>query len=167
MLIDYLNQHQAQFWMVCGLVILILEVLFLGLATGVLLFAGIGALLTGFLIQMGFLPEGWLVGFSSFGISSGVVTILLWRPLKRLQGSRAPQKDRSSDLIGLEFVLSQDINVQNLGKTRYSGIDWGVEISPESGAQSIAAGEQVTVTSVDVGIFRVKPSVKTQDTIKT
>ena len=165
MLIDYLNQHQAQFWMVCGFVILILEVIFLGLATGVLLFAGLGALLTGILMQMGILPESWLIGFSSFGISSGVVTVLLWRPLKRLQGSRTPEKDRSSDLIGFEFVLSQDIDVQTPGKTRYSGIEWGVEISPESGVHSIAAGEQVIVTSVDVGIFRVKPSVKKQDAV--
>jgi len=164
MLIDYLNQNQAQFWMVCGFVILILEVILLGLATGVLLFAGLGALLTGILMQMGFLPEDWLIGFASFGISSGIVTVLLWRPLKRLQGSRTPEKDRSSDLIGLEFVLSRDIDIQNPGKTRYSGIDWKVEVSSESGVQSIAAGALVTVAAVDVGIFRVKPSMHAKDT---
>lgn len=158
MLIEYLNQHQAQFWMACGFAILIIEIMFLGLATGVLLFAGLGALLTGLMMQIGILPENWLTGFSSFGISSGVVTILLWRPLKRLQGARTPDKDRSSDLIGLEFVLNQTIDTQTPGKTRYSGIEWRVEVSPESELHAIAAGEVVIVTSVDVGVFRVKPA---------
>ena len=156
MFIDYLNQHQNEFWIVCGFAILIIEVMFLGMATGVLLFAGLGALATGLMMQIGFLPETWLAGLSSFGISSGVITFVLWKPLKRLQGGKIPDKDRSSDLIGLEFVLSQDIDLQTPGKTRYSGVDWRVEISPDTNAQLIAAGQRVTVTSVDVGIFRVK-----------
>ncbi|GJL76121.1 NfeD family protein [Nitrosomonas sp.] len=158
MLIEYLNQHQGQFWIVCGFAILIFEVILLGLATGVLLFAGLGALITGLMMQLGILPETWLAGLSSFGISSGIITMLLWRPLKRLQGGKAPAKDRSSDLIGLEFVLMQDINLQTAGKTRYSGIDWRVEISPETSIQAMVAGQKVTVTSVDVGVFRVRPS---------
>ncbi|HNP26462.1 MAG TPA: NfeD family protein [Nitrosomonas sp.] len=158
MLVEYLNQHQGQFWIACGFTILIFEVIFLGLATGVLLFAGLGALITGLMMQLGILPETWLAGLSSFGISSGIITILLWRPLKRLQGGKAPAKDHSSDLIGLEFVLMQDINLQTAGKTRYSGIDWRVEISSETSIQAMAAGQKVTVTSVDVGVFRVRPS---------
>lgn len=156
MLIDYLNQHHGEFWIVCGFAILIIEVMFLGMATGVLLFAGLGALGTGLMMQLGLLSETWIAGLSSFGISSGVITLVLWKPLKRLQGGKTPDKDRSSDLIGLEFVLSQDIDLQKPGKTHYSGVDWRVEISPESDAQYIVAGQQVTVISVDVGVFRVK-----------
>lgn len=161
MLIDYLNQHQGEFWIVCGFVILIIEVMFLGMATGVLLFAGLGALVTGLMMQLGLLPETWLAGLSGFGIGSGVITLVLWKPLKRLQGGKTPDKDRSSDLIGLEFVLSQDIDLQTPGKTRYSGVEWRVEISPETRTHFIAAGQKVIVTSVDVGIFRVKQ--KTND----
>ncbi len=158
MFIEYINQHQGEFWIVCGFVILILEVMLLGLSTGVLLFVGLGAVITGLLMQLGLLPETWLAGLSSFGISSGVITVLLWRTLKRLQGDRTPGKDRSSDLIGLEFVLEQDVDWQNSGKTRYSGIDWRVELSPDAGRKSIDAGQSVIVTSVDAGVFRVKPS---------
>ncbi len=86
-----------------------------------------------------------------------MITALLWQPLKRLQGDRAPRKYRSSDLIGLEYVLTQDIITSTPGKTRYSGVDWHVEISAEAGVESIAAGQRVAVVSVDVGVFRVKP----------
>ena len=163
MLIDYLNLHQGEFWIVCGFAILIIEVMFLGMATGVLLFAGLGALVTGLLMQLGLLPETWLAGLSSFGIGSGVITLVLWKPLKRLQGGKTPDKDRSSDLIGLEFVLTQDIDLQTPGRTRYSGVEWRVEISPEADTQLISAGQRVTVTSVDVGIFRVKQKTNAKE----
>ena len=158
MFVEYLNQHQSEFWIVSGFAILILEITLLGLATGVLLFVGLGALATGLLMQFGILPETWLAGLSGFGISSGVITVLLWRPLKRLQGGKAPRQDRSSDLIGLEFVLAQNIDKQMPGKTRYSGVDWRVEIAPDTDTLSIAAGQRVVVTSVDAGVFRVKQS---------
>ena len=155
--IEYINQHQGEFWIAVGFAILILEVILLGLATGVLLFVGLGALATGLMMLMGILPETWLAGFASFGISSAVVTALLWRPLKHLQGARTPSEDRSSDLIGLEFVLAQNINKSTPGKTRYSGVDWRVEVAAEAGVESVATGQRVTVVSVDVGVFHVKP----------
>jgi len=158
MVIEYINQHQGEFWIAIGFTILILEIILLGMATGVLLFVGLGALATGLMMLVGILPETWLAGFASIGISSAVITALLWRPFKRLQGDRVPSKDRSSDLIGLEFVLTQDINRSTPGKTRYSGVDWRVEVSIEAkGVESIAAGQRVVVVSVDVGVFRVKP----------
>ncbi len=70
MLIEYINQHQGEFWIAVGFAILILEGILLGLATGILLFVGLGALATGLLMLMGVLPETWLAGFASIGISS-------------------------------------------------------------------------------------------------
>ncbi len=157
MIIEYINQHQGEFWIAFGFTLLIIEVVLLGMGTGILLFAGLGALVTGLMMLSGILPETWMAGFASLGISSVLVTALLWRPFKRLQGDRAPGQDRSSDLIGLEFVLMQDISVLETGETRYSGVNWRVEIAPEAKLKAIAAGQQVTVVSVDVGVFRVKP----------
>ncbi|MCP5245048.1 MAG: hypothetical protein H6937_03420 [Burkholderiales bacterium] len=73
------------------------------------------------MMQLWFLPGTWLARLSSSGISSGVITLGLWKPLKHLQGGKTPGKDQSSDLIGLEFVLTQDIDLQTPGKTPYSG----------------------------------------------
>jgi hypothetical protein len=156
MIIDYINHHLGEFWIAAGFLLLTAEVLIMGMASGVLLFAGLGALATGMLMLAGVLPETWAAGISSFGISSGVITALLWKPLRRMQGGRALGKNTSSDLIGLEFVAEQDITPLAPGTKRYSGIQWRVEIDKDAGVDAIHAGQRVAVTSVDVGIFRVK-----------
>lgn len=157
MVIDYIHSHQPGFWIAIGFILLATEVLVMGFTTIVFLFAGLGALLTGLLMMMGLLPETWLAGVASFGISTGLVSVLLWRPLQRIQGKRAPRRDQSSDLIGLEFVTEQEVTLIQPGAKKYSGIEWKVEIAKDAGVETIAAGKHVTVTSVDAGIFRVKP----------
>jgi membrane protein implicated in regulation of membrane protease activity len=157
MIIDYINSHHGEFWIALGFLLLIIEVLVMGMASGVLLFAGLGALATGLLMLAGILPTTWLAGVASVGVSSGIITALLWRPLRRLQGGHAPVRDHSSDFIGLEFVLEQEITSRQPGQTRYSGVTWRVELDPDAGVEAIAAGQRVAVTSLDAGIFRVKP----------
>lgn len=156
MIVDYINAHQSEFWILAGFVLLVLEVV-TGLTTGLFLFAGLGALVSGLLMQAGLLAETWTVGIASVGISSGIIAALLWRPLQKLQGGRAPEKDNSSDLVGYEFVVEQDVTTLVPGKIRYSGVDWRVEIHKNAGVDSVTAGQRVAVVSVDVGVFRVKP----------
>ena len=158
MIADYIANHQAEFWIFAGFVLLALEVL-TGFTVGVFLFGGLGALTTGLLMTFGVLPETWTAGIACTGISSGIITVLLWQPLKNLQGDRQPGKDNSSDLIGHEFVVDSDITVNNPGTTNYSGISWKVEIDKDADIDTIQAGQRVSVTSVDVGRFKVKLSL--------
>ena len=155
MIADYIVSHQSEFWLVFGFVMLSIEVV-TGFTTGVFLFAGLGALTTGLLMSFGVLPETWVAGISSTGISTGIITALLWKPLKNLQGNRPRQKDNSSDLIGHSFVLDSDITMLNPGSTLYSGITWKVEIDNKAGVDNIDAGQRVVVASVEVGVFKVK-----------
>ena len=156
MIAEYINTHQAEFWIILGFILLSIEVA-TGMVTGLLLFSGIGSLITGLLMLAGILNETWETGVASTAICAIAATALLWKPLKNLQNSDIPEKDTSSDLVGFEFTLEQDINLTTKGKTRYSGIEWKVEIDSTSGVQEINAGSKVSVTSVDVGKFRVKP----------
>ena len=158
MIADYIVSHQAEFWLVLGFAMLAIEVL-TGFTTGVFLFGGLGALTTGLLMSFGVLPETWIAGVACTGISSGIITGLLWKPLKRLQGDRPIEKDNSSDFVGHEFFLETDIAVNKPGMTSFSGINWKVEIARDAGVDSIEAGQRVAVSSVDVGIFRVKPAL--------
>lgn len=155
---EYVNAHQGQFWVTFGIILMVIEFAVLGLATMVLLFIGIGALITGVLMMAGILPETWTAGLASAGLFSGIATAVLWKPMKGIQGQREPAPDRSSDLIGLEFALQQNITVQHPGSYSYSGIDWRLEIDPGAGIDSISAGNRVRVISVDVGVFRVAPA---------
>lgn len=157
MIADYIVSHQAEFWLLFGFTMLVIEVV-TGFTTGVFLFGGLGALSTGVLMSFGVLPETWIAGISCTGISSGIITMLLWKPLKKLQGDRPIEKDNSSDLIGHEFVVETDIALNKPGTTHYSGILWKVEIAKDAGVDAIAAGQTVVVSSVEVGLFKVKPN---------
>lgn len=156
-MLDYIQTHQAGFWIAFGFLLLALEVLVLGFTTIVMFFAGLGAVTTGVLMQAGLLPTGWISGVACFGISTGIYSILLWKPFQRIQANSTPQTTQTSDLIGYEFVLQQDISTTQPGNTKYSGINWQVEIEHDAGVNAIASGQRVTVTSLDAGIFRVKP----------
>ena len=157
MIADYIVSHQAEFWLVFGFAMLAIEVV-TGFTTGVFLFAGLGALITGVLMSFGVLPETWIAGVACTGISSGIITALLWKPLKNLQGDRPIEKDNRSDLVGHEFVVENDIAMNKPGSTNYSGITWKVEIDKDAGIDTIQAGQRVSVSSVEVGVFKVRPS---------
>jgi len=156
MIAEYINTHQAEFWIMLGFAMLVVEVS-MGLVTGLLLFGGIGAIITGFLMMAGILNETWEIGLASSGICAAITAVLLWKPLKKLQNTDVPKKDNSSDLVGYEFILQQDITLLSLGTTQYSGIEWKVEIYKDAGVDEIKAATRVVVCSVEVGRFKVKP----------
>lgn len=155
-MMEYINTHQAEFWFFAGFLLLVIDATVMGFASGVLLFVGIGGLITGALMWFGVLPQTWLAGISTFGISSGLTAVLLWKPLKKFQDKASPGKDNSSDLIGLSFVLESDISRSISGRTSYSGIEWRVEVADDSAEDNIPLGTRVVVSSVDAGLFRVK-----------
>ena len=155
-MIEYIQTHQSGFWIAVGFLLLASEVLLFGFTTIIFLFAGIGALITGLLMSAGVLPETWITGVSSFGISTGIISVLLWKPLSKMQNGRAPKQSQSSDLIGYEFVLQEDISLMSTGNHRYSGVDWKIELDSTADVDSLSAGQRVAVVSVDAGVFRVK-----------
>ena len=153
-MIEYIDMHQSGFWIATGFALLAAEVLLFGFTTIIFLFAGLGAIITGLAMMFGLLPETWTAGISCFGITTGLVSAVLWKPLNKMQDNTSPQK-QTSDLIGYEFVLQQDVTILQPGLHRYSGVDWKVELDGQAGDQ-LSAGQRVTVTSIDAGIFRVK-----------
>lgn len=156
-MIEYIQQHQAGFWISLGFILLTIEVLITGFGTIVFLFAGLGAIVCGLLMMAGLLPTTWLVGVATFGISTGLLSVLLWKPMKRFQDNSTPQARQNNDLIGLQFTLQDDITLMQAGSHKYSGITWRVEIDDDSGIERIAAGQKVEVSAAHVGVFKVKP----------
>ena len=108
-MIEYIQNNQSGFWIAAGFTMLAAEVLLFGFTTIILMFAGLGALMTGLLMMFGLLPETWIAGTSCFGISTGIISTLLWKPLKSMQDNRALSRKPSSDLIGYEFVVQQQV----------------------------------------------------------
>jgi len=153
---DMFMPDQAGFWLALGFALLIIELIALGMATGVLLFGGIGALLTGALVWFGFLPSTFLAAMASFAVCTAVATAVLWQPFKRLQSGAELGNDRSSDLIGHRFLLNADISESEHGQQKFSGIHWRVEPGQELKDKRIAAGTPVKVTAVGAGVFYVQ-----------
>jgi hypothetical protein len=155
-MIEYIQAHQPGFWIALGFLLLATEVLVFGFTTIIFLFAGIGAVVTGLLMMSGVLAETWISGMASFGICTGIISVLLFKPLRKMQDSPAKVQPQSSDLVGYSFVLQQDITNIQPGTHRYSGINWKVEIDVSAGVDEIKAGQRVEVVSLDAGVFRVK-----------
>ena len=153
---EFLNNNMIAFWFSLGFLLLAIEILAFGFASGVLLFGSLGALITGALMWANLVPATWLVGVACFAIASVVATLVLWIPMKKMQSGSQLGNDRSSDLIGHSFRLDSAITRANPGKTRYSGVDWRVEISDESPDDEIPSAANVEVVSVDAGKFSVK-----------
>lgn len=155
-LLDYIDAHQAEFWLFVGFALLVLEALALGFTSGLVLFGSLGALLTGVLMKFGILPQEWAAGVAGTGIGAAFSAVVLWKPLRWLQRERQPpRRDRSSDLIGYEFILKDDIGDTTESTTSYSGVRWRVKPDSEFVRGGIEAGTRVRVSGVDAGIFWV------------
>ncbi len=154
-MVEYINTHLSGFWIALGFALLAAEVLLFGFTTIIFLFSGLGAIITGLLIMSGILPASWIASVACFGISTGIFSALLWRPLQKMQNSGEPPKQPHSDFIGLEFSLPQDIDRSHPATFRYSGIDW--QVVPASDAtDQLSQGQRVQVTALEVGQFQVK-----------
>jgi len=153
--VEYINNNLSGFWIALGFALLAAEVLLFGFTTIIFLFAGLGALTAGLLMSAGIIPETWIAGTACFGIATGISSASLWKPLMSMQNRAAPKQKPSSDFVGLEFVLMDDISATAPGSHRYSGVDWKVEIDSSSDVDVIAKGERVVVKTVEVGLLSV------------
>ena len=81
-MIEYIDTHQYGFWIALGFALLVAEILLFGFTTIIFLFAGLAGVITGLAMMFGLLPETWLAGVSCFGISTGIISAVLWKPLR-------------------------------------------------------------------------------------
>ena len=156
-MMDLFFNNQAGFWLGLGFVLLAIELIAFGLGSGVLLFGSIGALITGALLWFGIIPNEFMFGVACFTVSTALATALLWKPMKKLQSGTELGQDRSSDLIGHSFFLSDSINRTVHFQQKYSGIQWRVEPDVNLPDPAIEAGQKVAVSAVNAGVFYVKP----------
>ncbi|MDO6704679.1 MULTISPECIES: NfeD family protein [unclassified Photobacterium] len=157
MINDLFGLSPAQFTIVVGLILLAVEVWMLGLSTIVLLALGVSAVLTGTLALVGVVPETLTALASVSGIGAGLLTFLLWKPMKRSQRAQRPTQNTSSDFIGLKFRLDAPLSHEQQGTVKYSGISWTLVLSHDYQGDVVEKGQEVEVVAVDVGRFTVMP----------
>ncbi|WP_325895014.1 NfeD family protein [Grimontia sp. NTOU-MAR1] len=156
-LMSYLQTNLAESTIIIGLVLLIIEVWLLGLSTIVLLALGVSAIITGSLVWVGIFPETLTSVIAGSGIGAGVLTAILWRPLKRSQKSPRPEYNIHSDFIGLVFELEEPLDADHPVTVKYSGVSWKLVLGSIHRNEIVPAGGSVRVIAVDVGKFMVEP----------
>ncbi|EOD80999.1 putative activity regulator of membrane protease YbbK [Grimontia indica] len=156
-LMSYLQTNLAESTVIIGLILLIIEVWLLGLSTIVLLALGVSAIVTGGLVWAGIIPETLTAVIAGSGIGAGVLTAILWRPLKRSQKGPRREYNIHSDFIGLVFDLEEQLDATNPVTVKYSGVNWKLVLGPKHRNEVVPAGGSVKVTAVDVGKFMVEP----------
>ncbi|OAN17754.1 hypothetical protein A3K86_02210 [Photobacterium jeanii] len=153
---DIFGISLAQLTIIIGLIVLSVEAFVLGLSTIALLAVGVAAVIAGALAWIGVIPETWLSLVSTTGIGAGVLTLLLWKPLKRLQNSKVEPNNVHSDFIGLTFTLTAPLSLNaDPVYVKHSGIQWQLLLDPQSEEQTLPQGSQVKVVGVAVGKFTV------------
>ncbi|ALO36295.1 acriflavin resistance protein [Colwellia sp. MT41] len=148
----FLENHQLIWYAIAGLS-LVLELGIMGLS-GPLLFFAIASALTGVLISVG-LIDGWQNEILVVGVLSAVITLLLWKPLKKMQNSRS-KTDDSSDMIGLQVPVSDDITKAS-GSIRYSGLNWPARLADDVDIEVIESNSQCTIVAITGNTMLVAP----------
>jgi inner membrane protein len=149
---EFFGRHDYILYAIAG-ALLIVELSILGVS-GILLFVAVACVLTGGLVSFGVI-SGWDVELLFVAIFTALTVFLFWRPLKAFQNSGGGA-DTSSDMIGREVPVSQDI-LQNSGKIRYSGINWNARLDSDAGVEVIAEGQRAVIAGVDGNVMLVKP----------
>lgn len=145
-----MNEYLTQSLMVLGLLALIVEAAVFGFSLMVLFFLGLSLLLAGLAMWLGLIPETLLAAMITAGMLTGLLSAVLWKPLRRMQESRSPS-DVRGDFAREPFVLAADVDSRGLSEHRYSGIVWKLRSQTP-----LAAGTLVEVERVEVGVLWVK-----------
>lgn len=153
---DYLIENHDKLLYVIGGISLVLELTIMGLS-GPLLFFALGCVLSGFLVSFGLLTT-WEYEVLSVGLLTIFSALVLWKPLKKLQGE-GKKFDTSSDMIGQIVTVSLPVTGSE-GAIRYSGINWQAKLHPEAKLATVEEGMQVEIIAVDGTVMLVKELTK-------
>ncbi len=148
----FLESHQLIWWAIAGLS-LVVELGVMGLS-GPLLFFAFASMITGVLISFGFV-EGWQSEVLVVGVLTAIITLVLWKPLKKMQNSRS-KTDSSSDMIGLQVPVSEAITT-TAGSIRYSGVNWQARLAEGVELEVIESNSQCIITEIAGTTMLVKP----------
>ena len=147
---NWFAENMAEFLVVLGLALLVIEIMVLGFATFILLFVGIAAIVTGGLMYMAVIPDTLLAAFFTMAVGTGLSAALLWKPLKTMQQDVDPT-EATNDLVGHRFTLSEAVSEHNNPEYKFSGIMWKLKADSD-----IAAGTDVEVIHTDVGELKIR-----------
>lgn len=142
---------EAWVWLVAGLVLLLAEVLTPGVF--VLLFLGIGAMVTGMLALAGLMEPLW-AQLASFAVLSTVSLVALRPRLTALAQGSHDHDEKLADLVGAVVIAAEDVQPQGRGRAEHRGAPWTIH---NEGQGIVPAGGRAVVRGVEGLTLRVVP----------
>ncbi|NDC38379.1 MAG: NfeD family protein [Proteobacteria bacterium] len=138
-------------WCILGCVLLMLELVVPG--GFFFLFFGLGALLTGVLVELGVVSADW-AQWIVFGVGSLALMVAL-RAKFRSFFERVAQESKDIDgMVGMVGDALGDIAGGEVGRVELRGAHWSARNVAEV---TIAAGQRCVVQSVDGLVLMVRP----------
>jgi len=134
-------------WLVVGLVLLILEFLAPGL---VLVFFGMGALVTGLLLLM--VDMSVSMQIVVFLVASVVFLFSLRKMSKPILYGESSEDPNKEEVVGQRARVTEAIAPPEVGKVELNGAEWRA-----TSDDAIAVGTPVEITTRDNLTLRVKP----------
>jgi membrane protein implicated in regulation of membrane protease activity len=143
-------------WLIAGAALLALEAF--GIPGIGLVFAGLGAILTGIAIEIGAAgANDYVLQAAIFFASTIIFAVLLWSKMKAWRLN--PKEKPYSNMVGdIAIVADAGLKKGTRGQVRWSGTLMFAEIDGHETATEIAAGTQVRISAVEGNVLKVKSS---------
>ncbi|PZP85601.1 MAG: hypothetical protein DI582_05400 [Azospirillum brasilense] len=143
----------AVYWLVAGAALLALEAF--GVPGIGFLFAGLGALIVGLVVQAGLVAEGaFIAQWAIFFLSTTLFALLLWKKLKSWRLN--PNAPQYSNMVGTEAVVTQPLIGDAVGEVRWSGTLMRARLHDATTGDA-ALGTTVIVRAMDGNVLLVAP----------
>lgn len=134
----------ALFYLLLAVALIGLELLIMQLSVFWFMFVGLGALLTS-LVGWMYPGMSWVSATGLFVLASVIISLALYRPLKRWQDK--PGAMPGNDALGQSAEVTASITADKPGKVFWSGTDWPAELA--AGEQALDAGEFVVIRRLE------------------
>ncbi|MEI6729634.1 MAG: NfeD family protein [Pseudomonadota bacterium] len=152
---DEIFSNPVYIWLLVGASLIVFEVLTIpGLG---ILFAGLGALTTAIILQLGYAQSilAQMVVFFSF---TGFWAAILWKSLKKLRTCGSKNKLHLSNMVGdTAIVVNTPLKVGETGQVTWSGTIMRAEIATSFIGEEIGVGSHVIIDSVVGNVLKVSP----------
>lgn len=138
-------------WLVAGALFIALEIF--GMPGIGFLFAGIGALVVGALIEFGAIgADAVALQFVIFFAFACVSAVLIW---KKLKNNTVPVY---SNMVGTEaIVASPGLSGGSEGQVQWSGTLMRARLAPDAGVDVLSEGTYVTIKAIEGTLLLVAP----------
>lgn len=142
------------YWLVAGAIFLALEAF--GLPGIGILFAGLGAILVGALIETGLISAlDYVLQGGIFFLATTFFALILWRKVKNWRLD--PNAPRYHNIVGTEAVVTKPLIGDAEGEVRWSGTLMRAKLLPGTSADAIPLGAPVIIREADGNILKVVP----------